>query len=175
MQLRSVLAADTANYKDGAWQLKGVRETRLEPDGSATSSARPQASWSGSVTPKVLQLFLLEADAISVAGLNRLIAYLDENRLDAAKYRYQLASRLVAPFTVVVMAFFAVPFAFGSLRESGAGQRLLIGILLGVGFYVLNRVAGSLGQIYGWSPWLAASGPTAFWAAVGSWRIARLG
>ena len=171
MQLQSATSAESAHYQDGVWQLKGVSETHFDAQGHALTAKLPSSSWSGTVTPNVLRLYLLEADAISLAGLRRLIAYLDDNRLDASKYRFQFAAKLVAPITVMVMAFFAVPFAFGSLREAGTGQRLLIGILLGVGFYVANRVTLSLGQIYGWPAFWSAAGPTAMWAVLGAWRI----
>ncbi len=173
LKLRKLLAAERAQYKDGGWQLQGVRETRFADDGSTTVSFSDTARWAGSVTPNVLRLYLLEADALSIAGLQRLIVYLDANRLDAAKYRLQLWHKLIEPLTIMVMAVFAVPFAFGSLRDSGAGQRLLLGILLGVGFYVINRVSLSLGQIYGWSPLLAAGAPTAAWAVIAAVRIRR--
>ena len=173
LKLQKVLAAEHARYLDGGWQLEGVRETHFAADGRAESSTMPTARWVGTVTPNVLRLYLLEADAISVAGLRRLIDYLDANQLDAAKYRLQFWHKLIEPLTVIAMALFAVPFAFGSLRDSGAGQRLLLGILLGVGFYVINRVSLSLGQIYGWNAILAAGGPTAAWAAIAAFRIRR--
>ncbi len=168
LKLQKVLAAERAQYVDGGWQLEGVRETRFSAEGRAESSKLPTTRWVGTVTPNVL-----EADAISVAGLARLIDYLDANRLDADQYRLQLWHKLIEPLTVIAMALFAVPFAFGSLRDSGAGQRLLLGILLGVGFYVINRVSLSLGQIYGWNAILAAGGPTAVWAAIAAFRIQR--
>jgi lipopolysaccharide export system permease protein len=173
-RLSQVLAADAAEYRDGRWLLSGVRETRLLEAGRAETARQTRSEWRGAVTPNVLKLYVLEAQAISVGGLRRLIGYLDENRLDAQQYRLQLWRKLIEPLTVMAMALFAVPFAFGGLRDSGAGQRLLIGILLGVGFYVVNRVSLSLGQIYGWPPLLAAGTPTLAWALLGCWRISRL-
>lgn len=174
LTIKQVIAAESANYVDGAWQLQTVKATEIASNGVATTSAAPSMRWQSSITPRLLTLYLLEADAISVRGLQRLIQYLDENQLDARTYRLQLWHRLIAPLTVVAMAIFAVPFAFGSLRGSGAGQRLLIGILLGVGFYVVNRVSLSLGQIYGWHPAFAALAPTVVWASIGFVRIARV-
>lgn len=173
LKLRQALAADSARYEDGHWLLSGIRETRFGEDGAAAVRTAAEENWTGTVTPNVLRLFVLEADAISVSGLKRLIDYLDDNHLDAGKYRLQLWRKLIEPLTVMAMALFAVPFAFGSLRDSGAGQRLLVGILLGVGFYVGNRVSLSLGQIYGWQPLLAAGGPTLAWTLLGLWRISR--
>jgi len=173
LKVQKLLHAEQAEYREGVWQLTTVRETLFMPDGSTESRKAASGQWSGSVTPNVLRLYLLQADAISVAGLRRLIDYLDANQLDAGKYRLQFWHKLIEPLTVMAMAVFAVPFAFGSLRDSGAGQRLLIGILLGVGFYVVNRVSLSLGQIYGWTPWIAAGAPTLAWAAIAVVRIRR--
>ena len=173
LKLERITAAKRAHYIDDRWQLQDVRETRLTAEGHTEASHSPASSWAGSITPNVLRLYLLEADALSIAGLQRLIAYLDANHLDAGKYRLQLWHKLIEPLTILAMAAFAVPFAFGSLRDSGAGQRLLMGILLGVGFYVINRVSLSLGQIYAWPPLLAAGTPTAAWAAIAAFRIRR--
>jgi len=173
LKLQKLLAAEHARYVDGGWLLEGVRETRFTPDGHAESQSMPSARWRGTVNPNVLRLYLLEADALSVRGLRRLIDYLDANQLDASKYRLQFWHKLIEPLTIMAMAVFAVPFAFGSLRDSGAGQRLLLGILLGVGFYVVNRVSLSLGQIYGWNAIAAAGGPTLVWALIATFRIRR--
>ncbi len=173
LKLQKVLAADRASYVDGGWLLEGVRETRFTAEGRTENSKLPTARWTGAVNPNVLRLYLLEADALSVAGLRRLIDYLDANQLDAGKYRLQFWHKLIEPLTIMAMAVFAVPFAFGSLRDSGAGQRLLLGILLGVGFYVVNRVSLSLGQIYGWNAIAAAGAPTLAWSLIAAFRIRR--
>ncbi|TAL58253.1 MAG: LPS export ABC transporter permease LptG, partial [Legionella sp.] len=174
LRIETLLSAAQAHYEGDHWLLEEVKETRVEADGRTRVAEHARVDWFGEITPNVLRLYVLEANALSVAGLRRLIAYLDENQLDAQQYRLQLWSKLFEPLTVMAMALFAVPFAFGGLRDSGAGQRLLIGILLGVGFYVVNRVSLSLGQIYGWSPLLAAGTPTLAWAALGSWRLQRM-
>lgn len=175
LKLERVMAARRAHYLDGRWQLQDVRVTRMTLQGHVETSRAETTHWSGSVTPNVLRLYLLEANALSIAGLKRLISYLDANQLDAGKYRLQLWHKLIEPLTILAMAAFAVPFAFGSLRDSGTGQRLLLGILLGVGFYVINRVSLSLGQIYAWPPLIAAGAPTAAWATIAAIRIRRAG
>src|SRR3546814_18329954 len=86
----------------------------------------------------------------------RLIGYLERNGLDASSYRLSLWRKLIAPLTVVAMMLFAVPFVLGSQRGGGAGQRLLVGILVGLVFYVINEVPASMGQLYCWPPLLAA-------------------
>lgn len=172
LRLDSSLHVDDGIYKDGNWQFTGVRQTRLQTNAAVTSQT-PSMQWTGNLSPEVLRLFVLEAQSLTMPGLLRLIHYLDANRLDSAEYRMELWRKLMAPVTVMAMMLFAIPFVLGSLRSSGAGQRLLIGILVGVGFYVINEVSGNLGQIYHWPPFLAAAVPSIVLILGGAYRLAR--
>jgi lipopolysaccharide export system permease protein len=172
LSLSTSLHVDDGIYQNGGWHLTGIRQTQITPD-SATTSEVPTMDWTGSLSPEVLRLFVLEAESLTMPGLVRLISYLETNRLDSAEYRLELWRKLMAPFTVMAMMLFAIPFVLGSLRSSGAGQRLLIGILIGVGFYVVNEVSANLGQIYHWPPLLAASVPTLLLTFGGAWRLSK--
>ena len=156
-------------YRDGKWTFSDVRRTAFGDAASASSWATME--WSGGLSPEVLKLFVLEADSLTAAGLMRLISYLDANGLDSSKYELSLWRKIVAPITVMAMMIFAIPFVLGPLRNSGTGQRLLIGVLVGLGFYVLNEVSASFGQLYDWPAFLAAGLPTAAFAALGVYRL----
>src|SRR5690606_27443773 len=106
-------------------------------------------------------------------GLVRLIGYMSDNGLDARQYELSLWRKLVAPFTVMAVMLFAVPFVLGLQRSGGAGQGLLIGILVGLVLYVVNEVTASLGQLCGWQPALAAGAPTLLLAALAVLRLQR--
>jgi lipopolysaccharide export system permease protein len=170
--LRSALHADHGEFVDGHWHLSGIARTRFE--GTHTVAEKlPALDVEGYLSPDVLRLFVLEADSLTTPGLVRLIHYLERNGLDAGNYRLSLWRKLVAPLTVVAMMLFAVPFILGSQRGGGAGQRLLIGILVGLVFYVVNEVTASMGQIYGWPPVLAAGAPTVALAGLAVVRLRR--
>ena len=171
--LGEVRSAEDGRYVDGQWRFTGVQRTVLEAS-TAKAEALPADIWTGSLSPEVLRLFVLEAQSLSTPGLWRLVRYLDANGLDAAQYRLSLWRKLVAPFTVMALMLFAVPFVLGSLRDAGAGQRLLVGILVGVGFYVANEVTASLGTLYAWPPLLAAALPTALLVLLSIWRLKRV-
>lgn len=172
LRLSASMRVDEGVYKDGAWLFSGIRQTELEPQ-SAKVSELPSMNWSGSLSPDVLRLFVLEAQSLTMPGLMRLINYLEANRLDSAEYRMELWRKVMAPITIMAMMLFAIPFVLGSLRSSGAGQRLLIGILVGVGFYVINEVSANLGQIYHWPPLLAAAVPSLVLTLSGAYRLAK--
>ena len=134
-------------------------------------SKKEDMSWDSGLSPEVLRLFVLEANALTATGLWQLIRYLDQNGLDSAEYQLSLWRKLVAPFTVLVMMLFAVPFVLGTLRDAGAGQRLFVGILIGVGFYLVNEVCASLGQLFAWPPLMAAGLPTVALGLLASFRL----
>lgn len=172
MSMTSTYRVEAGRYQGGEWHFTGVRKTSLTQD-SATTEKLPLLVWKGALSPEVLHLLLLKADSLTMPGLLRLIGYLDLNHLDAARYRIEMWRKLVAPATVMSLMLFAIPFVLGAPRSSGAGQRLLIGILIGVAFYVLNEVSVNLGQIYQWTPFLSAALPTLLLTTVGALRLAR--
>lgn len=172
MRLRTVLRAEDGRYADGHWQLRGVERSQIN-DTEVVADQVEQLTLSGHLSPDVLRLFVLEANSLTTAGLRQLISYLDENGLDARSYRLSLWRKLVAPVTVIAMMLLAVPFVLGSQRGGGAGQRLLIGILVGLVFYVVNEVTASTGQLFGWHPLIAAGLPTAALLALALLRLSR--
>ena len=48
----------------------------------------------------------------------------------------------------------------GSLRHAGVGQRILTGFLGGLIFYLLNRLSGQMGIVYGLPAIISAGLPT---------------
>lgn len=161
LALRSVLSVKEASYvRDGQWELRGVTQTVFDADATRVET-EARVDFASGLEPDVLRLYVLEADTVSALGLLRLARYLEANGLDASDQRLELWRKLIAPLTVMAMVLFAVPFVFGPTRGGGAGQQLLIGVLVGVGFHLLNEVSANLGALYGWAPPVAAGLPTA--------------
>jgi lipopolysaccharide export system permease protein len=168
-----LLAVETvarADFVDGQWQ---GRQWQREDVGQGDLDRRQQQlrDLSLQFEPEVLQLFLLQADALSLPGLRRYIDYLERNKLDSHRPRLEFWRKLAAPLSVVAMMLLAVPFVLGPLRDTGAGQRLFVGVLIGIGFYVVNETAVSLGAVYRWSPVLAALAPALFLMVMAGWRL----
>jgi lipopolysaccharide export system permease protein len=173
LSIQSILTAEEGSYQSGRWQFRGVQRTDFTPEGTRVSQI-DSLDWGADPAPDVLRLFLLRANAISIHGLLQLMGYLQDNGLDDRRYAFELWRKLVAPFTVMAMMLFTIPFVMGPLRSSGAGQRLLVGVLIGVGFYVVNEVTGNTGQLYGWSPVVSAMAPTILLVLIALWRLRQL-
>ena len=92
---------------------------------------------------------------MTLRDLGQNIAALDRNRQDASTFREAYWARVFYPLNVLVLVFCAVPFAFGALRSGGLSKRLFIGIVLALGFYLLQRAIVSIGSVYGFHPAVA--------------------
>jgi lipopolysaccharide export system permease protein len=111
------------------------------------------------LTPELINIVVLKPQNMSVQDIRQFLGYLETNGLETQQYRYALYSRFVTPVSVLLMLFISVPFVFGSLRSTGTGQRFIVGIMAGFGFYMVNQLAGQAGQVYGWSPLLVSIVP----------------
>ncbi|HEY1491298.1 MAG TPA: LptF/LptG family permease, partial [Steroidobacteraceae bacterium] len=68
----------------------------------------------------------------------------------------------------------AIPFVLGSLRTAGAGTRMLMGLVLGLGFFLLQRLIESGTVVFNLNPLLLAWMPTALLALVVLVLLARV-
>jgi len=67
----------------------------------------------------------------------------------------------------------AIPFVLGSLRSAGAGTRMMLGLILGIGFFLLQRLIESGTIVFALNPVVLAWLPTALLGAVTVGLLAR--
>lgn len=166
--LTSSVHAESAFRRSDGWELRDVARTRFEDNGDKISaSSNPVEQWSQLVDPRLFKVLTIEPSTMSARDLHRYIEYLKTNKLDSAGYRLAFWLKFTMPVSCVVMLFIVLPFVFGSLRTVGAGQLLVVGILLGISFYILIQVASRAGQIYGIPPFVSATFPVAIFTLIG--------
>lgn len=171
--LASVLHARRAHYENAKWRLEDVAISRFSEQGVQVEHL-PTMPWSVQLNPRVLRLSVVKPAELSSLGLYRYIHYLRSNGVAADDYSLAFWRNLMEPATVLVLCVFALPFCFGALRSAGAGQRLFVGGLVGVIFYMGNEIVANAGVVYGLAPWLAASLPTGILAVFTGYWIYRL-
>ncbi|WP_423821013.1 LPS export ABC transporter permease LptG [Salinisphaera sp. SPP-AMP-43] len=168
-RLKLALTADNAHVDGEKIVISQPRITALHADSSQTRKP-DQTLLPIAIKPETLELAVTQPDELSSYGLWQYINYLEANDIDADDYKLALWRNIVTPFTVWVLVIFALPFAFGSLRSASAGQRLFMGGLIGLLFFLINEIVASTGPVYGVPPWLAASLPTVLLAGgTGYW------
>lgn len=159
--LEAVARADSVESLDSSsWTLRGYAETRFATDRVSVSNAR------ASVRPldlnaELLRLSEVREDLLDTPSLLRYIEYLKANERDDRRYVIAYWSRWASAVSVPFMALLAVPFVFGSLRSVGSGARLVVGLCIGLGFFVADQVLQNSGVVYEFDPLVVAWSPTA--------------
>jgi lipopolysaccharide export system permease protein len=173
-RLREVTRAASGRFRQTHWWFEGISIGRLGKDRSLTLETRAGMPWTSLLSPDLLNVVLVEVDNLSAAELWGYVEYLRANRLDAIRYETAFWAKLAAPLTIGVMMFVAIPFAFGPLRAAGMGQRLLVGGLLGIGFFIIDNAFRSFGQVAHVEPLVSALLPTGVFLLFGVWMMRRV-
>jgi lipopolysaccharide export system permease protein len=72
------------------------------------------------------------------------------------------------------MLFLAIPFVLVHERSASAGQRVLLGVLLGMAFYTLSRGMAYVAVVYDFSPAWSALLPGLAFLAIGVLLLRRV-
>ena len=157
--LAETITAATAEYEEDHWLLHRVTRRKISKD-VITDTKLKSLRWTSVLKPDVVNVVSVAPDSLSIWKLRSYIDYLHYNELDAREYELSFWTKLVAPFTIAVMIIVALPFSFGSMRKVGAGQRIFVGFLLGMGFFVFYQFMSKVGLIYNFHPAISAITPT---------------
>jgi lipopolysaccharide export system permease protein len=158
--LQRVTFAQSASYVDNNWVLYNVRRSLFEGDQVKTEQEN-QIQWPNLLNPDLFSVLSVLPENMSAADLYRYTAYLQSNDLDASQYALAFWVKIVTPLASMAMLLIAMPFVFGSQRSGSAGARMLIGLLIGIGFFIANKAINHAGQVYGLPPLISAAAPIA--------------
>ena len=107
--------------------------------------------------PELFDVLQMKPTNMSAQRLYQYSEYIEKNDLDASSYQLAFWVKVFTPLTCLAMLLIAMPIVLTTTpRSGGAGQRIMVGLLLGVGYFVLNRAINHLGIVYGVMPFLSA-------------------
>jgi lipopolysaccharide export system permease protein len=172
-RLHVVTKARSATFENNEWVLKNVNRSEITENQVVTTHLATLTT-SFLLNHDMIDVITIKPESLSVWGLYRYVEYLHDNELNAATYEKVLWSKIVLPFSTGVMVFLAIPFVFGSLRSVGIGQRIMVGTLIGIGFYIFNQIFSYVGVVYEINPSISAIIPTVLFFALGMRMIRRV-
>ncbi|WP_115717677.1 LPS export ABC transporter permease LptG [Gallaecimonas mangrovi] len=158
LQLKRLLHADHAFWKQNAWELEQVKETWLEANSTRVDS-KPSMLLKSDLTPDKLGVVTVKPEALSLRGLSKYVEYLKANKQDGSRYQLAFWRKLMAPVNLAVMLLLACSFVFGPLRSVTMGARILLGIIAGFGFFLVSEIFGPLSLVYHVPPLAGATLP----------------
>jgi len=146
-QLQSLAHANTAVHSSAGWVLNDVERTHFLERSVKVDHIKSER-WQTEIDDETLAAQLARPRYLTSAELRSNIDYLKRNRLDAAKFESAYWSHWFYPYNVIVLCLATLPFAFGSLRSGGFGKRLFLGILIGIGALLVQRMFVDLADVY---------------------------
>jgi len=97
---------------------------------------------------------------LSLVDLKMYIDFLKDNHQKSHVYEMAFWGRIVNPLVTFIMLLIAAPFVIGVKRGVSAGGRMMIGVVIGMGFNIIDKIAGHVGLIYNLNPPLIAVLPS---------------
>lgn len=165
--VESLLAA-RAVRNDDDWILEDIQLSNFGAD-SVTVERQDRASWSALsaqlssdkqssslISPELVKSLSVSDESLSARDLYSQIQYLQENQLDSRRTELSFWQKIASPLSTLVMLMLSLPFVFGSQRSGGAGQRLFVGILLGIVYVLVNKLLTQLALNAGFTPVMSA-------------------
>ena len=157
--LRFLSYADKGKYSQNRWMLEDLKRTMINDDGSASDTVTA-AFWSTAVNPDILKVFMIQPEQLSIWQLSQYIDHLRLNKQETNNYELVYWAKIVTPFATAVMLILAVPFVFKQVRSGTLGRSLFTGIMIGLGFFIMNKAFTYFVLLFNIPPFLGASIPT---------------
>ena len=170
--LKTLTTIKNAKANKDNWDFHQVNTTTFQ-ETHVVKTSNPLKANMKFIDPNALNVANTDPNQLSSSALSKIIEYQKENAIKTDKYELIYWKRFSIPLSTLVMLILAMPFLFGSIRGGGIGQRIFVGILVGIVFYLANRTANELGSVYGFSPLISAFSPSILFLFIGLFAISR--
>ena len=158
-------AASATTAGQRKWLLAGYTESRFTSD-AVTASSPGEKILQSNVTAGFLGLAVQDPEQLTLRALWQVIGYFNANSLDARQYLFAFWSKIARTVAIAFSVLLAIPFALGSMRSAGAGTRTMLGLVIGIAFFLLQRLIESGTIVFNLDPVILAWLPTALLATV---------
>lgn len=166
--------AESGRYKNGAWVLENVTETRFLEDRTQTTVYGTQL-WEIELNPQRLKVLMVKPKEMSTSELFNYSQYLAEQELDNDRFMQSFWRKVFQPLAIIGLVLVAISFIFGSLRSVSTGQRIITGVVVGMVFKISQDILAPLSSLYQIAPVWSALVPILICMFLGGWLIKRAG
>lgn len=185
LRMRALITANSATFSgNGTWRLLDVTETlftnsRVLPapgtpvpkgqsiqgtygqDTSAVATRRVASmNLASEITPKILQVSRRDPERMSANELAVYSRHLVENRQESERFKIAFWKKIIDPLAIFVLMALALPFAYLHTRSGGVSLKIFVGIMIGVGFILINSLFSHLGLLSTWPAFFTAAAPS---------------
>lgn len=166
--------AKHAYYQNGRWLLTDIARSRVSKHGVQVEQIA-EAEWNSLLDPDLLKVVVVDPQVLPVWGLYTYIRFMAVNQQDASAYEVAFWAKVLHPVLTLSMILIAIPLLLGSARTSGLGRRLLVGILVGLLYYLISRSFAYLALLFGLNALLASLAAPVLFISAALWWLRRVG
>ncbi|WEF35609.1 LPS export ABC transporter permease LptG [Pseudoduganella chitinolytica] len=164
-RLRTLTVAKTGIYQgENVWRLFDVTENHFSNPALQKGEATAQNNFAqetgvvatqrhatqdllSEITPKILSVSASDPERMSANELAVYTRHLQENRQQTERFKIAFWKKLIDPLAIFVLMALALPFAYLHTRSGGVSLKIFIGIMIGVGFLLVNTLFAHLGLL----------------------------
>ncbi|MES2316780.1 MAG: LPS export ABC transporter permease LptG [Pseudomonadota bacterium] len=196
LRMRSLITAARASFTgNNTWRLEDVTETLFANTGAPAGAdfAKPTATFGqetsvvttrklesmelvSEITPKIISVSASDPDRMSANELAVYTRHLNENKQESERFKIAFWKKLFDPLAIFVLMAMALPFAYMQARSGGVSLKVFAGIMIGVGYMLVNSLFGHIGLLSAMPALLTAIAPSVMFlglALVALWRVER--
>ncbi len=161
-RLQSVTHAEKAIYlQNEQWRLENLKQSQISIQQMQANSQTAQI-WQTTIAPDLVKIAVVNPDNLSLLDLAQYVQFLKNNQQKSQTFEFAFWGRVVNPLVTFVMLLVATPFIIGVKRGINVGSRMMIGVVIGMSFNILDKIFGHIGLIYDFNPFLMAIFPSLF-------------
>ena len=158
-QLRTTIRAESAEYKNDKWLLQNILKTEISKD-KVVKQTYDNAEWEALLNPEVIDLVTIKPRYLSLYDLVNYIQHLKSNNQDSRIYTQALWVKVLNPLMIIIMMLLSICIVECDAKPVGLGQRVFIGVLIGITFHLVNQITRHLGIVYNIPIFISVALPT---------------
>lgn len=150
--LGKAIHADKAVFLGNkTWKLINTKESAITTD-QIQVTQQAEKIWLSSIAPNLFKIVVVEPNDLSLYDLAMYVDFLRNNHQKSQNFEFAFWGRAVNPLTTFIMMLVSAPFVIGIHRGISVGARIMIGVTIGMGFNIFNKIINHMGLIYNLNP-----------------------
>jgi lipopolysaccharide export system permease protein len=160
--IQKISLASSAGIDDyNQWILSNLSETLFSESGVRSNFSRYQIEKT-KLDRDLVSLSITDSDELNVIELSRFIDYLEDNQLDTKAYITVYHNRVASFLIIPILTLLALQMSVGSQRKRGSGFRVLIGMIIGLAYFISQNAILESAQIFDVNPEIIGYTPLLF-------------
>lgn len=170
---RSTHAQKAIYLQNEQWRLENLVQSDISIE-KMHANSKMQDIWQSTIAPDLVKIAVVNPDNLSLIDLAQYVEFLKSNQQKSQTFELAFWGRVVNPFITFVMLLVATPFVIGVKRGVNVGSRMMIGIVIGMSFNILDKIFGHVGLIYDFNPFLISIFPSLLIGGLSLYALRRL-